>query len=252
MRDTIQDYDQQAHLYSQIRQPDARINAVVHDVLGAAQRVLNIGAGTGSYEPRDRYVVALEPSATMRAQRKLELPPALIGTADAIPFDDNVFGASMAMLTVHHWPNLAMGLREMSRVTAGPRIVMSFDPNADTDFWMFDYVPEMSVVEGARYPSIEKIESGLGGKVDVLTLPVARDCTDRFQVALFARPEQFLVEAVRRSQSAWNFLDAGVEDRFVAQLAADLASGTWDKKYGHLREQETIKCQLRLIVSRPS
>ncbi|OYU53113.1 MAG: SAM-dependent methyltransferase [Alphaproteobacteria bacterium PA1] len=250
MRDTIADYDRQAQAYSQIRKSDPRIEALVHQALGDARTVLNLGAGTGSYEPVDRYVVAIEPSATMRSQRSLNLAPALIGTADSIPFDDLSFEASMAMLTVHHWPDLAKGLVEMRRVTRGPCLVMSFDPEAHTDFWMFDYVPEMRVVEQRRYPSLERIEAGFGGACQVIHLPVALDCTDRFQVALYGRPEAFLVEAVRRSQSAWNFLADGVEDRFVAQLSADLEDGTWDTKYGHLRDQAFITFQLRLIVSR--
>jgi SAM-dependent methyltransferase len=248
MRDTIADYDRQAHTYSLVRQPDWRIAQLVHQALGSAKTVLNLGAGTGSYEPSDRYVIAVEPSHTMRRQRGGGLPPAIIGTADHIPFDDDAFEASMAMLTVHHWPDLAQGLSEMARVTQGPCVVLSFDPGAHTDFWMFDYVPEMQAVEHARYPSLDRIEAGLGGPCEVLIVPVARDCTDRFQVALYARPEMFLDEAVRRSQSAWNFLPDGVENRFVAHLQSDLADGTWERRYGHLRRQETISCQLRLIV----
>ncbi|MCE2890557.1 MAG: class I SAM-dependent methyltransferase [Aquidulcibacter sp.] len=251
MRDTIADYDRQAQAYSQIRKPDPRIEAVVHQALGDARTVLNLGAGTGSYEPADRYVVAIEPSATMRNQRPPNLTPAIITTAEKIPYDDKSFDASMAMLTVHHWLDLAKGLGEMRRVTRGPCLVLSFDPDAHTDFWMFDYVPEMRVVEQQRYPSLERIEAGFGGACQVIHLPVALDCTDRFQVALYGRPEAFLVEAVRRSQSAWNFLADGVEDRFVAQLKADLEDGTWEKNYGHLRDQAFITCQLRLIVSWP-
>ena len=249
MRNTIADYDRQAQSYSLIRKPDPRIEAVVHQALGEARSVLNVGAGTGSYEPLDRHVVAIEPSATMRSQRPAHLAPALIATADHIPFDDNSFDASMAMLTVHHWPDLEKGLGEMRRVTRGPCLVMSFDPDAHTDFWMFDYVPEMQIVEQQRYPKLNRIEAGLGGRCEVIALPVALDCTDRFQVALYGRPEAFLDEAVRRSQSAWNFLEDGVEDRFVAQLAADLRDGTWDKNYGHLRDQAFITCQLRLVVA---
>jgi SAM-dependent methyltransferase len=251
MRNTIADYDRQAQSYSLIRKPDPRIEAVVHQALGKARSVLNVGAGAGSYEPIDRHVVAIEPSATMRGQRPTHLAPALIATADHIPFDDNRFDASMAMLTVHHWPDLEKGLAEMRRVTRGPCLVMSFDPDAHTEFWMFDYVPEMQIVEQQRYPKLNRIEAGLGGRCEVIALPVALDCTDRFQVALYGRPEAFLEEAVRRSQSAWNFLEDGVEDRFVAQLAADLTDGTWDKNYGHLRDQAFITCQLRLVVAHP-
>lgn len=251
MRNTIADYDRQAQSYSLIRQPDRRIEAVVHQALGQARNVLNLGAGTGSYEPLDRHVVAIEPSATMRSQRPKDLAPALITTAENIPFDDASFDASMAMLTVHHWPDLERGLGEMRRVTRGPCLVMSFDPDAPTDFWMFDYVPEMRIVEQKRYPKLNRIEAGLGGRCEVMALPVALDCTDRFQVALYGRPEAFLDEAVRRSQSAWNFLGEGVEHRFVAELAADLKAGTWDARYGHFRRQAFITCQLRLVVSHP-
>ena len=251
MRNTIADYDRQAQSYSLIRQPDRRIEAVVHQALGQARNVLNLGAGTGSYEPLDRHVVAIEPSATMRSQRPKHLAPALIATAENIPFDDASFDASMAMLTVHHWPDLERGLGEMRRVTRGPCLVMSFDPDAPTDFWMFDYVPEMRIVEQKRYPKLNRIEAGLGGRCEVVALPVALDCTDRFQVALYGRPEAFLDEAVRRSQSAWNFLGEGVEHRFVAELAADLKAGTWDARYGHFRRQAFITCQLRLVVSHP-
>lgn len=185
----------------------------------------------------------------MRSQRPAHLAPALIATADTIPFDNKSFDASMAVLTVHHWPDLAKGLGEMRRVTRGPCIVLSFDPDADTEFWMFDYVPEMRPVEQQRYPALNQIKAGLGGTCDVITLPVALDCTDRFQVALYRRPEAFLVPSVRRSQSAWNFLADGVESRFVEQLAADLADRTWDKNYGHFRTQAFITCKLRLIVA---
>jgi len=251
MRNTIADYDRQAHSYSQVRKPDPRIEAVVHRALGDARTVLNLGAGTGSYEPLDRHVVAIEPSATMRSQRPAHLAPVLNATAEQIPFDDQSFDASMAMLTIHHWPDLAKGLAEMRRVTRGPCLVMSFDPDSHTDFWMFDYVPEMKRVEQQRYPKIRRIEAGLGGHCHAIALPVALDCTDRFQVALYGRPEAFLDEAVRRSQSAWNFLEDGIEARFVQKLGEDLANGTWDERYGHLRSQAFITCQLRLVVSAP-
>ena len=232
--------------------PIAKFESLIHgsgvsSTLGDARTVLNLGAGTGSYEPADRYVVAIEPSATMRNQRPPNLTPAIITTAKKIPYDDKSFDASMAMLTVHHWLDLAKGLGEMRRVTRGPCLVLSFDPDAHTDFWMFDYVPEMRVVE-QRVIQLEV--STVSGRAN-FHLPVALDCTDRFQVALYGRPEAFLVEAVRRSQSAWNFLADGVEDRFVAQLKADLEDGTWEKNYGHLRDQAFITCQLRLIVSWP-
>jgi len=249
MRDTVADYNRQGGTYSAVRRPDPAIQQLIERELGSARYVLNVGAGTGSYEPDARYVVAIEPSSTMRRQRSPLLPPALIGVASAIPFDDDSFDAALAILTVHHWPDMKAGLREVRRVTRGPVIVMSFDPDAEAEFWMTDYVPEMGVVEKARYPSLQAIHDGLGGQMRAIRVPVTRGCSDRFQVALYARPEEFLREEVRRSQSAWNFLPDGVEARFVLQLTQDLASGSWDAKYGHLRQRPDINCQLRLLVA---
>ena len=249
MRDTVADYDRYGEHYRSHRRADPDIRARIQAGLGDARTVLNVGAGTGSYEPTDRYVVAVEPSATMRRQRSATLPPALIGTADALPYDDGAFDAAMAVLTVHHWPDLARGLGEMRRVAAGPVVVMSFDPDAPTDFWMPDYLPEMAAVERARYPAIERLCDGLGGGCRVAPVQVRRDCPDKFQVALYARPEAFLNPQVRHAQSAWRFLADGVEERFVRDLARDLASGAWDARYGHLRAQSEIRCQLRLVTS---
>ena len=249
MRDTIADYERVARHYGAHRQADQNIQALIDAALADARTVLNVGGGTGSYEPTDRYVVAVEPSAALRRQRPEHLSPALIGTADTLPYDDGAFDAAIAILTVHHWPDLARGLREMRRVARRTVVVMSFDPDAETDFWLPDYMPEMVDVERARYPAINRLCEGLGGHCDVLPVPVRGDCPDKFQVALYARPEAFLDPAVRHAQSAWKFLPDGVEDRFVDALAKDLASGAWDTRYGHLRALPEIRCQLRLVVS---
>ncbi len=252
MRDTIADYDRFGGPYGGHRRGDPGIARLIAERLGEARTVLNVGAGTGSYEPADRHVVAIEPSATMRRQRPDHLAPALIGTADAIPYDDGAFDAAMAILTVHHWPDLGRGLREMRRVAGGPVIILSFDPDAPTEFWLGDYVPEMVDVEKARYPAMANLTEGLGGPCEIVPVPVRIDCPDKFQVALYGRPEEFLKRDVRRAQSAWRFLPEGVEDRFVDRLGQDLASGAWDDRYGHFRTQATIRCQLRLAVSLPS
>jgi SAM-dependent methyltransferase len=243
------DYDRGGGDYATVRRADPRIAAHIHAALGDAASVLNVGAGAGSYEPTDRYVVPLEPSAVMRGQRPRSLAPALIGTAAAIPFDDGAFDAAMAVLTVHHWKDRAACLTEMRRVTRGPVVIMTFDPDAPTDFWMFDYAPELADVERRRYGTIESIAAPLGGTTRIIPIDVPIDCTDGFQVAFYARPDAFLDPRVRRSQSAWTFLPSGVEDRVVQSIADDLASRRWDARYGHLREVPQIRCQLRLIVS---
>jgi SAM-dependent methyltransferase len=186
----------------------------------------------------------------MRRQRSPHLAPALIGTAESLPFDDGAFDAAMAILTVHHWPDRTKGLRELRRVTRGPIVIMTFDPDAPTEFWMGDYAPELVDVEKSRYGSLSSITEVLENCA-VHPIAVPADCSDGFQVAFYARPEAFLSEEIRKSQSAWCFVTPDVERRIVAALTADLASGAWDRKYGHLRARPTIHCQLRLVVSVP-
>ena len=187
----------------------------------------------------------------MRKQRPKHLVPALAGTAEAIPFDDGAFDASMAILTIHHWPDRALGLQELRRVTKGPILILTFDPDSSTEFWMGDYAPELVEIERVRYGNIDSITKVLRGNCQIQPIAVPRDCADGFQVAYYARPEAFLQKKVRKSQSAWGFVSAEVEDRIVKTLADDLASGKWDEKYGHLRKRPTINCQLRLIVANP-
>jgi len=246
------DYDKLGQKYSGYRQTDPRIAEYVYDALKDAKTILNVGAGAGSYEPPDKYVVAVEPSIVMRSQRiqngKL---PAINAKADNLPFDDNSFDASMAMVTIHHWPDIDKGLKELRRVTKGQVVIMSFDPEKLDNFWNVNYFPELIEVEKARYPTIEFIKNSLGGNCEVVSIPIPIDCVDGFQEAFYGRPEAFLEKEVRLSQSAWGFLPVGLEDKLVQSLQDDLTSGEWDKKYGHYRTQPTFTCALRLVISKP-
>lgn len=245
------DYNTHGQHYSGIRQADAGIAAYVAGALEGATTVLNVGAGAGSYEPSDRYVVAVEPSARMREQRLAAgRTPAVDAKADSLPFDDNAFDAVMAMVTVHHWPDIEKGLRELRRVARHQVVIMTFDPDALDLFWNVHYFPELIAVEKARYPTIERITAALGGNCEVIPVPVSLHCTDGFQEAFYGRPEAFLRNEVRRSQSAWGFLPESVEERLVNALQTELASGAWDAKYGHLRTQPEFTAALRLVVAR--
>ena len=245
-------YDKLGQKYSGHRQTDTRIAEYVTNALGDAQTILNVGAGAGSYEPSDKYVVAIEPSIVMRSQRnKNGKVPAINAKADNLPFDDNAFDASMAMVTVHHWPDINKGLKELRRVTKGQVVIMTFDPNELDNFWNVKYFPELIGVEKARYPTIDFITKSLGENCEVIPIPIPLDCVDGFQEAFYGRPEAFLEKEVRLSQSAWGFLPEGVEEKLVQSLKADLESGEWDRKYGHFRIQPTFTCALRLIISRP-
>jgi len=245
------DYDVHGRDYAQFRRADPHIAALIHDALGPARTVLNVGAGAGSYEPLDRRVIAIEPSAVMRRQRPAHLVPAIDGRAEALPLDDQSVDASMALITVHQWADRAAGLRELRRVTRGPIVVMAFDSTTADHFWLFHYVPELRAAERRRDPPIAELAAALGGAVDVRPVPIPRDCTDGFTEAFFARPERFLDPAVRGAQSAWQFIPPAAQSRFVAELERDLASGAWDAKYGAWRAMPVFEGSLRLVVSRP-
>ncbi|SDH14334.1 class I SAM-dependent methyltransferase [Nonomuraea jiangxiensis] len=245
------DYDRHGHGYAQQRRTDPRIAARVEAALGQARTVINVGAGAGSYEPEDRHVVAVEPSAAMRAQRPRHLAPAVDATAERLPFDDDSFDAAMATVTVHQWGDTERGLRELRRVSRGPVVVLTFDGDALDLLWLAEYAPELIVAERRRYPPIELIASLIGGHAEVVPVPIPIDCVDGFTEAYYARPERFLDPRVRASQSAWGFVDDAAEARAVDSLRRDLDSGDWDRRHGHLREQPEFVGSLRLVIGHP-
>ena len=245
-------YDQFGHQYSGQRRTEPRIATYIQRALGDAETVLNVGAGTGSYEPDDRYVVAVEPSIAMRTQRiNNKKAPAVIGTADTLPFDNQSFDASTAFLTVHHWPDMKKGLQELRRVTRSQVIIMTFDPDALDKFWNAEYFSEVIDVEKQRYPSIDFLTDALGGNCEVQEIPVPLDCVDGFQEAYYGRPEAFLSKNVRKAQSAWGFIQEEEQERIIKRLAEDLQSGQWDSKYGYFRSQSEFTCALRLVIAHP-
>ena len=245
------DYDQHGTRYTHGRRADPRIEARIHAALGDAETVVNVGAGTGSYEPRDRWVLAVEPSATMRAQRPPGAAPAIDATAEALPFDDDAFEAAMACVTIHHWDPRERGLAEMRRVARGPVVVFTFDLDR-LPAWQLDYLGEGVEIERPRFGSIGAVAAALGERTRVEYIPTPADCKDGFFEAFWNRPEALLDPAVRASQSLWQLFDEGVEERIVARLRADLESGLWDERYGELREMDSLDGSLRLVISEPA
>jgi SAM-dependent methyltransferase len=244
------DYEAGGRGYSLRRQTDPRIAALVHEALGDARSVVNVGAGVGSYEPLDRYVAAVEPSAAMREQRPAHMAGAIDATAEQLPFDDDSFDAAMATITIHQWADLDGGLRELRRVSRGLVVILTFDAEALPGFWLNEYVPELIAVERRRFPAIEHIASVLGGHVTVTGVPIPIDCVDGFGEAYYARPEAFLDPEVRRSQSGWALADPRAIERGVARLRDALASGEWDARHGHLRSRPERVGAVRLVVAR--
>jgi SAM-dependent methyltransferase len=245
------DYGAIGTSYAHYRRPDPRIAARISQALGTARTVLNVGAGAGSYEPADRQVTPVEPSASMRAQRPAWLAAAVNATAEDLPFPDGAFDAAMTTFSVHQWSDLKAGLREVRRVTRGPVVILTCDPGRLRRFWLNEYVPEVIDTEARRYPGVDALSDGLGGPVATTVVPVPLDCTDGFNEAYYGRPEALLVPAARLSCSAWSFVGPAVHDRFTRDLSRDLADGTWDDRHGHLRTLATFDGSLILAISQP-
>lgn len=243
------DYSSIGRDYASFRRPDPRIMAQIDQALDQARTVLNVGAGTGSYEPLDRDVTAVEPSATMRAQRPPTLSVAIDAVAEALPFADRQFDASMATFTVHQWTDLEHGLAEMRRVTRGPVIVLTCDPTLVQQFWLNEYAPLVLSTEAKRYPSLDRIRAALGGKTDERVVPIPFDCTDGFNEAYYGRPERLLDDGARLACSAWSFVPADIREAYVSHLQRALANGDWDARYGNLRRVTQYDGSLRLLIA---
>jgi SAM-dependent methyltransferase len=242
------DYELHGHGYARHRRADPRIAARIHAALGDARTVLNVGAGAGSYEPTDRWVLAVEPSATMRAQRPTSAAPVVIAKAEALPFDEDSFDAAMACVTIHHWQSPMQGLAELRRVARGPVVVFTFEL-AYLPAWQLHYLREGVAAELPRFPLIADIVAQLGPDTRVERIPTPGDCTDGFFEAYWRRPELLLDPQIRASQSVWPLLGDDVEDRIVQRLSHALHSGAWDAEHGHLREQDAFDGALRLVIS---
>lgn len=246
------DYERHGAGYASIRRPDPRIAARLHAALGGSRTVLNVGAGAGSYEPTDRYVLAVEPSVAMRAQRRPDAAPALDATAEHLPLDADSFDAAMAVLTVHQWTDPVRGLRELRRVSRGPVVVLTLDAPALQQFWLTDYIPEIVEIERARFPPLDVIVETLGvgsSEVHVEAVPVPLDCTDGFGEAFYGRPEAFLRPEIRAASSGLVLADPATVQRGLDRLEADLTEGVWDSRYGYLREQAERVGAFRLVTA---
>lgn len=232
--------------YASYRRPDPRIAAAIMGALGDFAPVVNVGAGTGSYEPADRPVVAGEPSMAMIRQRQARSIPVVQASATHLPFRDAACAAALAVLTIHHWPDRVRGLTELARVARHRLVIITYDPAA-TGFWLGeDYFPEIGAIDRQILPALEEFRRTLG-RVDVRPLPIPHDCTDGFLGAYWRRPYAYLDPGVRRAISTFAKLpnvDAG-----LTRLRADLADGTWVRRHGHLWHQAALDVGYRLVIA---
>src|SRR4051794_5267473 len=246
-------YDQIGAGYALTRREDPQISESIRSALGDARSVVNVGAGAGSYEPDDRYVIAAEPSDVMAAQRPPEIPPALRASAAALPLRDNSVDAAMAVLTIHHWDDeLERGIEEMRRVARDAVVILTYDPLVSGEMWlMADYLPEVAELDRRTFPSPQQLVGRLGGRTRIEVMPVSRDTPDWMLGSFWAHPERVLDEQARSATSGFARLDDSVVQRVVRAVRSDLESGLWDERHGHLRKLDAFDAGLRLVVSAP-
>lgn len=236
--------------YARRRAADPRIAAAIDAALGDARTVVNVGAGTGSYEPVDRPVTAVEPSVAMALQRPGHLPAAVLGVAESLPLADGSADAALAVLTVHHWTDQARGLGELRRVARRRVVVLTVDPDVEARMWLFrEYAPEIIQRDRREFPSPAQLASWLGVPVTSTVVPVPSDCADGFLLAFWSRPEAVLDPVARGATSGFARMDPSHEQRAVRRLREDLRSGAWDARHGHLRALAELDAGLRLVVA---
>jgi SAM-dependent methyltransferase len=238
-------YDRIGRSYAATRREDPRIAAAIHAALGDARTVLNVGAGAGAYEPPDRDVTAVEPSAVMRAQRPAGSAPCIDAHAEALPFADGAFDAAMAVFSDHHWNDRPAGLRELRRV-ARRAVVLQWDPASRDAFWLArDYLPSFGYdVDG----SFAAARAALGVTREEV-VPIPHDCSDGFLLAYWRRPEAYLDATVRANISVFALLPAAEVDAMLAALRADLDSGAWERRNADLLDGDEYDLGLRLLIA---
>ncbi|MFJ6759357.1 class I SAM-dependent methyltransferase [Streptomyces sp. NPDC091273] len=241
-------YDGIGVTYSHTRRPDPRIAAEIHRALGDAATVINVGAGTGSYEP-PQTVLAVEPSSVMIAQRPAGSARALQASAESIPLADGSADAVMALLTVHHWTDLEAGIGELLRIARRRVVIFTWDQSIFRRFWLVDeYLPEVAAFDDTRAVPVDRLSALLGG-ARVETVPIPHDCTDGFGAAFWRRPAAYLDPEVRAgismlAQSGEDVLRPG-----LARLSDDLSSGLWHERHADLLDRETIDIGYRLVIA---
>ncbi|MGR3939163.1 class I SAM-dependent methyltransferase [Streptomyces sp. BRA346] len=242
-------YDTLGAAYARTRRPDPRIAAQLHAALGDVADVINVGAGTGSYEPV-QTVLAVEPSRVMLAQRPSGSAPAVRAVAERLPLCDDAADAVMAVLTVHHWTDLAAGIRELRRVARRRIVILTWDQRIFRErFWLVrEYLPEAAAFDDTRAVPTEQLADLLGGARREPVL-VPHDCTDGFAAAYWRRPHAYLDPQVRAGISLLAQTGETVIAPGLARLADDVTTGRWHLRHADLLGLEAIDIGYRLLVA---
>ncbi len=240
------EYDRIGAGYGQIRRPDPRLAAMIHSALGDAKSIVNVGAGAGSYEPVERCVVAVEPSRVMLDQHPG--PLRVRAVAGSLPLLTGSFDAAMAIMTIHHWPDVHAGVAELRRV-AHRQAVFTWDRDFEPELWIVsEYLPEIGQLERSRFPSLAEVVAALDAHT-VVPFEIPWDFTDGYQPAFWRRPEAYLDPVVRAASSTFAVLPDDVVAPAIARLRADLRSGAWHARHRRLLERETMDYGYRLVVA---
>ena len=241
-------YDSIGATYADTRRPDPRIAARIHQALGDATTVINVGAGTGSYEP-PQTVVAVEPSAVMIEQRPAGSARALEASAESIPLADDSADAVMALLTVHHWNDPEAGIGELRRIARRRIVILTFDHDISRRFWLLDeYLPEAAALDGTQAVPMDRLVTLLGG-ARTEAVPIPHDCADGFLAAFWRRPEAYLDPRVRAGISLFARTGEEVIRPGLTRLSHDLSSGRWHRRHADLLDREALDAGYRLVVA---
>ncbi len=240
-------YDQIGVYYSVTRCTEPRIAAPLHAALSDATRIVNIGAGTGSYEPEHMALVAVEPSSVMIAQRHADAHPVEQASAEHLPFADAAFSHAMTVLSMHHWTDKPAAFAEINRVATVGFVAITWDPDTDP-FWLTrDYFPEIHAMDQQIFPSLTELQAHFDD-VEVQSVPIPADCCDGLLTAFWKRPAAYLQPAVRQATSPFSkikYLAEGLE-----RLEHDLASGAWERNNQSLLTLDELDLGYRLVTAK--
>lgn len=247
------DYDKIGANYATHRKEDPELRRQIREALADAKSVVNVGAGTGSYEPQDLNVIAVEPSEVMAAQRQNNRP-AVRGIATNLPLHDNSVDAAMTILSLHHWyPDQQRGVQELCRVARDRVVIVTIDPSVSGTMWLMkDYLTEVQAIDNRIFPEPRSIANWLGPHTTIDTVPVSRDTPDHTLLSFWAHPERVLDPEARAATSGFSRQPSQVVDCAIRTLTADLESGVWEAAHGELRRQESLDCGLRIIHGKVS